>query len=398
MPAPIEIARPVTRNSVTVAGWLWLVAAAVIWGASAYKGINVLMLLAYWMLLLWGLNALTAGRQLRHLRLRRWIEDPLFAGMPFELKVEIENPESKVHAGLRLEDRGAHHALTWFVSSLQALDKAEFRETLMLPSRGWYRWDGLHVYSGYPFGLLESSMATESSHLFLVYPALGRLNRGRFRQFLAQASPSIGQTTQRRRFHPTAQNEFHGLRNYRAGDSPRWIHWRSSARRGNLMVREFEETPSDHLVLVVDPWVPAHTASESAEPAQVRLETAVALAATICWEWCRQKGDRFVLAVAGDKNTTVLDGVTGREFARLALECLALLTGVAAPDVDGLVERLSDTRLPTAPVAVIATRESPLVPALARRLRQKIAFLNVQALPDFDFFESPSLAKLGATP
>src|SRR5581483_7397206 len=107
MPAKIEVARPVTRNRVTLAGWLWLSAAGVSWGVSSYKGINLLMLLAYWMLLLWGLNALVAGRQLRHLRLRRWIEDPLFAGARCEVKVEIENPETRTHAGLRLEDEGA---------------------------------------------------------------------------------------------------------------------------------------------------------------------------------------------------------------------------------------------------------------------------------------------------
>lgn len=394
MPAPVEPARPVTHNTVTTAGWLWLAAAAVIWGASVYKGINLLMLLSYWMLLLWGLNALVAGRQLRHLHLRRWIADPLFAGVPCELKVEIENPEAKVHTGLRLEDRGAGHALTWFVSVLEGHDKAEFRETLRLPRRGWYAWDALQVHSGYPFGLLESSMACAAAQSFLVYPALGRLNRGRFRQFLAQASPSVGQSKQRPQFHAAAQNEFHGLRQYRTGDSPRWIHWRSSARRGSLMVREFEETPSDHLVLALDPWLPANAPADAVE----RLETAVSLAATICWEWCRQKGDRLVLAVAGEGAPVVLDGVTGREFARLSLECLALLVGCAEPKLEGLLDRLSDSRLPTAPVVVLSTRAGELSERLARALRRRVAFLHVDDLPGHDFFELPAQPPRGESP
>ena len=41
---------------------------------------------------------------------------------------------------------------------------------------------------------------------------------------------------------------------FRPGDSRRHIHWRTTARRGTLMVREFEDWPSDNLILLVDPW------------------------------------------------------------------------------------------------------------------------------------------------
>ena len=67
----------------------------------------------------------------------------------------------------------------------------------------------------------------------------------------------------------------HGLRQFRAGDSPRWIHWRTTARRGELMIREFEDMPNDHLVLIVDPGERDHPV----------LERLLSLAATICWDW-----------------------------------------------------------------------------------------------------------------
>src|SRR5262249_49364986 len=66
-------------------------------------------------------------------------------------------------------------------------------------------------------------------------------------------APPSPRRRRRPRRHPTAQAEFHGLRAFRSGDSPRWIHWRTSARCGELMVREFEDVPPDHLVLVVEP-------------------------------------------------------------------------------------------------------------------------------------------------
>jgi len=60
----------------------------------------------------------------------------------------------------------------------------------------------------------------------------------------------------RPRVHPTAQAEIHGVRSYRSGDNPRLIHWRTSARRGELMVRELEDVPSDNLLVIVDPTHP----------------------------------------------------------------------------------------------------------------------------------------------
>jgi len=44
---------------------------------------------------------------------------------------------------------------------------------------------------------------------------------------------------------------FHALREYVAGDERRYIHWKSSARTGTLMVRQFEETRRSHLVIAL---------------------------------------------------------------------------------------------------------------------------------------------------
>jgi hypothetical protein len=64
------------------------------------------------------------------------------------------------------------------------------------------------------------------------------------------------------------------------------------------MVREFEDVPGDDVVLVVAPGGD--------------LETTICLAAGVCWEWCRRRGDRLVL-LAGE---TLLDDRTGPEHAR----------------------------------------------------------------------------------
>jgi uncharacterized protein (DUF58 family) len=240
----------------------------------------------------------------------------------------------------------------------------------------------------------------EGDEAILVFPALGRLHRGRLRRLLRQAAITLGRSRQRPRRHPTAQSQFHGLRAFRPGDSPRWIHWRTSARRGELMVREFEDEPTDDLVLVVEPWLPAADANawraqvsvEDDEPPRrslVRLEEALSLAATICWEWCRHKGDRFVLAVAGTVPLLV-DGITSREHALLMLECLAIHPGSAAPAADHLADRLAALSLPSAPILVVSTHPTSLGDTLAVRLHRPVATVDISARPGVDFFERAS--------
>jgi uncharacterized protein (DUF58 family) len=211
---------------------------------------------------------------------------------------------------------------------------------------------------------------------------------------------------------PAAQTEFHALRAFRPGDSPRWIHWRTSARRGELMVREFEDLPADNLVLVLEPCVHgvrgqgagvsnqaetgggAPRAAIDADPSPLTpdpwaltlLEDAVSLAATICWEWCRHDGDRLVLAVAGPQ-PVVLDGVTGKGFGLGVLECLALVRGEPAPAADGLLERLNATALPAGPVLLVSTRSGGLADTLAGRLHRPVALVDVSAPHGYDFFE-----------
>lgn len=44
---------------------------------------------------------------------------------------------------------------------------------------------------------------------------------------------------------------FHALREYVPGDERRYIHWKSTARTGRYMVRQFEETRRSHLVIAL---------------------------------------------------------------------------------------------------------------------------------------------------
>ncbi len=378
------------RTRVTREGWYWLLGAMLLLVIGWFKAINLLMFLAYPMVLLWIVNLLLVRRRLRRVEIERRLHDPAFAGQPFTLEFQVRNLGRRRQIGLRLDDRGPHHRLLHFFPTLRAGDKQRVRQQVVLPRRGWYSPEECRLETGYPFGLIERSAELAADQALLVYPALGVLHRSRLRRFLAVAAPYVGRSRQRPVHHAAAQEDFHGLRPFRAGDSPRWIHWRTSARRGELMVREFEEEPSENLILVLEPWLPAGVnPAVKSKPREV-LEQAVSMAATICWEWCRNKGHRLVLAVAGAVPVLV-DGVTGPEHARLLLECLAVQPGGPESNPAALAELLVALALPRAPVLVVSTRPSPLPDAVARALARPVASVDVSAARGPDFYERASV-------
>src|SRR5262249_40393410 len=79
------------RFRIPLEGWCWLVALVVLWAVGLYKGFNVLTLLAAIMLVVWIVNAMSAWRSLRPLRMRRLVEGGVFAQTPVHWDVEIEN-------------------------------------------------------------------------------------------------------------------------------------------------------------------------------------------------------------------------------------------------------------------------------------------------------------------
>jgi uncharacterized protein (DUF58 family) len=399
---------------VTRQGWCWLLLAAVMLGVGVYKGINLLLLLACLMLALWCVNAWLAGRPLRRLRARRQTAGPVFARTPAAVEVEVTNPGRTAVTAVGIENHGPGHALSWFVPRLRGGETLRFREEVVLPRRGPYRWEPLRAVCGYPLGLVRRRRGLTAAETLVVLPRLGWLHRARLRRFLPPVGLVQEWSRQSLRRDPAAQSEFHGLRVFRSGDSPRWIHWRTSARLGELMVREFEDAPGEDLIVVLDLSPPesedggsriedrerqgeGRGASRNASsdprssilhPPSSVLEAAVSLAATVCWEWCRQPGQRLLLAVCGSR-PAVLDGPSGREHALRLLECLALQQPAPTTDRALLLGRLAESPLPRAPVLLIGPAAAGWAGQLEQALLRPVAPVDVADLDALDFYERP---------
>jgi len=183
---------------------------------------------------------------------------------------------------------------------------------LRIVRRGIYRLGPLKISSQFPLGIGEKHQTALQFQSLTIYPAPARLLTGwRLREDeLAAAAHS------RMRNHGAAEDEFYGIREYRSGDNHRAVHWRSSARHGQLMVREQRPVRRAELVILLDLFADSEAARRDLELA-ISFTTALCLQSSAQSAWQLQR-----LSIAGEQYTQVEPAGTAA-FREAALQALA---------------------------------------------------------------------------
>jgi uncharacterized protein (DUF58 family) len=362
------------KTTLTREGACWLLGTVAFWLTGWLKGINLILLVAYLLLLLVALNWLIARRALRGAVARRAVRQPIFAQTRITWEAEVAVEGRRPLTGWELRDQGPGHDVRWFLMSTEPGAPVRLRREITLTRRGPYDCPPLRAVTSYPFGLVRREVEFGSPERFMILPRLGRVHTGRLRRWLMQSGrPDERARRSRRRL--AIEAEFHGLRQFRPGDSPRWIHWRTSARTGELVVREFDHGTHHDLVLIVEPF------AESRESPAV--DAAMSLAATISWAWSKESGDRVVLGIAGPKPVVRTTGDDPTAVVDL-LEALAAAEGDIDIDAAGLCRRLQERSLPPGPAVLVSSRsDGRTADELGRHLGRPVAYLNAAAPPTF---------------
>jgi uncharacterized protein (DUF58 family) len=317
---------------------------------------------------------LAARRALRGAVARRKARGPIFAETPTSWEVEASVTGRRPVTGWEVVDEGPDHAVRWFLLNAAPGQTVRLRRDVTLPKRGPYVCRPLRAVSSFPFGLVRQEVAFGGEERITVLPRLGSIHIGRLRRWLMQsARPDERARRTRRRL--ALEAEFHGLRQFRPGDSPRWIHWRTTARTGELVVREFDQGSHHDLLLLVEPFSPAAGSND--------VEAVIALAATICWAWSRESGDRVVLAVVGADPVAAVGG-DGLDAVVPLLETLAGIEASATADLAGLERRLRDVPLPGGAALLVSSRpDGSTAERLSLSLDRPVAFLSATDPPPF---------------
>jgi len=141
-----------------------------------------------------------------------------------------------------------------------------------LSRRGHFRIEPLHIRTGDPFGFFEASATVGQGVSVVVYPRLEPLPLWRLPAASLEGSHASPERTLQTT--PLATT----VRPYAPGDSMNRIHWRSTARHGEIQVKEFdlEQTADAWLVLDLQRGIQAGHGEESTTEAAIRAAAAIA--------------------------------------------------------------------------------------------------------------------------
>ena len=349
-----------------VAGWLVLLLMGI------YQQINLVLLIA-------GLAAgpfvgsiFVSKAMLRGLRISRRAPPFVFADTSLAIDYVLENPRrwrdalalSAVDALIPIEPGTSEARAVYpdvFFPRVPGRSRASQTWREVAPSRGRYRFGTIELVTRSPFGLLERRLTIEDPGALLVYPSVGTLTRRWRRTFLEATETRRG----RRHDRSAQQQEYHGLRDYRPGDSPRWIHWRTTARLGQPMVKEFEQQSEQDLAVLLDPWLPRNKADLDRREA---VEQAIRFCASVCLETCKGQGRRLLLGWTG-ATPGVRHGPASIRLLHEALESLALLRPTSEGHLGGLFDVVPPPMLRDAMLLIVTTRPIVLAEELERSRR-----------------------------
>src|SRR6187431_21407 len=214
------------------------------------------------------------------------------------------------------------------VIGVQARGSRQWLAKVTLLRRGSYRLGALRVRTGDPFGLFSSEMVVGQPTSVVVFPEVVPLPHWRL-----PPSPIDGTTPVRRRYE-AATPLVSGVRPYVHGDAINRIHWLSSARHGELHVKEFdlEQAADLWITLDLDRSVHAGVGNDAS------VETAVTIAASIAMRTLAD--NRAVAMTASARRMQVHQPDRG---PRVEQKLLHLLANVQADGAIPLAEVINAT-------------------------------------------------------
>ncbi|NEQ53921.1 MAG: DUF58 domain-containing protein [Leptolyngbya sp. SIO3F4] len=219
----------------TMAGWLYVI-----------SGISIALL---------SVSSILPQRALRGLGVNRQVPRPVSAGDAVSMVVTLENTTTQPKSLLQVQDlvpHGLGGQQTCSIASLAPKSNHTWRYEIPTERRGIYTWPEVRLRTAAPLGLFWCSRLHPAKAKAIVYPQILPLER-------CPVIDTLGDETGRRQLQKAAINASgtegltRALRPYRWGDPTRLIHWRTSARYGELRVRELEVlTSHQSLIIALD--------------------------------------------------------------------------------------------------------------------------------------------------
>lgn len=290
--------------------------------------------------------------------------------------LEVHNPTS-LPAGLpgRALSLSGRTERSWLIKS-------------MLTRRGHFRIEPLQIRTGDPFGFFESSASVGSGINVTVYPRLEPIPLWQLPASNLDGSHAMRERTLQAT--PLATT----VRPWAPGDAFNRIHWKSTARHGDIQVKEFdlEQTADAWVLLDLERAVQRGTGDESTVEVAVRAAAAVADKALV-------ENRAVGMTVNAHRLAQLQPDRGGRQHLKV-MQLLAAVDGDGAtPLAEALVASLARIRRGMTAVVITASLDREWVKSLATLRSRGVACVVVSLdIPAFERREQEEAARREGTP
>ena len=210
----------------TLAGWLYLI-----------SGVSFALLIV---------GAVMPKRLLAEMVVTRSLIDPVSVGDDLWVDLTIQNTGRTEKRLMEIRDimpEGLSNILQQevVVESITTLQEYRWNYEVKTTKRGVFVFRSTEIATASPLGLFRSRRACPSGQKAIVYPTVLPLDRCPLVDQLGRDT-SPRQYSDEHNYNNATEGLTKTLRPYRWGDPTRLIHWRTSAKFGELRVRELEVT------------------------------------------------------------------------------------------------------------------------------------------------------------
>jgi uncharacterized protein (DUF58 family) len=139
-----------------------------------------------------------------------------------------------------MKENGKTFVFPWFHR------KVEFEYTIGELPRGEHAFFAIELKTGDPLGLVEKQITISLDDKILVYPAYEELM---FKSLDTHFDQGMAESKERVQRDTTMAV---GIREYQPGDRFSWINWKATAKRNDLMTKEFEQRKTEDIFVVMD--------------------------------------------------------------------------------------------------------------------------------------------------
>lgn len=269
---------------ITREGWIYILGIVLVALAAINTGNNLLFLILASLIASILMSGILSSITLAGVELKLDLPEHIFAGQPVRASVELNNEKLSLPSiSLRVEatrQKGQEAVALLetpvYFPYLPRQQSVKQSVPLLFPQRGLYRQEAFRIVTRFPFGFLQKARRLDLATEAFVYPAVAASSE--FLEVLPGLQGAMESNSKGR------GQDLYALRAYLPNDSARHVHWKASARFGELMVREFAREDDCRVLLVFDPQSPA-ARSEAAAIETERFERAVTFCAALAWNF-----------------------------------------------------------------------------------------------------------------